>query len=129
MRGLARHSDWAVVALITPAAAALRLVHLAQVPPDPFYDAAVRSMGLSWHNFFFGAFEPGGSVSIDKPPVDLWLQVAQREAARLLLDDAEAARGARRDAAVPLLFASFNAVERAARGSPRRSRWRCCRSR
>ena len=44
--------------------------------PDPFYDAAVRSMGLSWHNFFFGAFEPGGSVSIDKPPVDLWLQVA-----------------------------------------------------
>ena len=33
-------------------------------------------MGMSWHNFFFGAFEPGGSVSIDKPPVDLWLQVA-----------------------------------------------------
>ena len=32
-------------------------------------------MALSWHNFFFGAFEPGGSVSIDKPPVDLWLQV------------------------------------------------------
>jgi hypothetical protein len=43
---------------------------------DPFYDAAVRSMGLSWHNFFFGAYEPGGAVSIDKPPVDLWLQVA-----------------------------------------------------
>ena len=32
-------------------------------------------MGVSWHNFFFGALEPGGSVSIDKPPVDLWLQV------------------------------------------------------
>jgi 4-amino-4-deoxy-L-arabinose transferase-like glycosyltransferase len=42
---------------------------------DPFYDAAVRSMGVSWHNFFFGAYEPGGSVSIDKPPIDLWLQV------------------------------------------------------
>src|SRR5206468_620264 len=41
-----------------------------------FYDAAVRSMGLSWHNFFFGAIEPGGSVSVDKPPGDLWLQVA-----------------------------------------------------
>ena len=53
----------------------LRLVHIGQVPPDPFYDAAVRSMTLSWHNFFFGAFEPGGSVSIDKPPIDLWLQV------------------------------------------------------
>jgi len=63
------------VAAITAGAAALRLAHIGQVPPDPFYDAAVRSMSLSWHNFFFGAFEPGGSVSIDKPPVDLWLQV------------------------------------------------------
>jgi 4-amino-4-deoxy-L-arabinose transferase-like glycosyltransferase len=67
---------WAAVALITLGAAVLRLVHIGKVDPDPFYDAAVRSMGLSWHNFFFGAFEPGGSVSIDKPPVDLWLQVA-----------------------------------------------------
>ncbi len=64
----------AVVA-ITGIAAYLRLSHLGSVPGDPFYDAAVRSMGLSWHNFFFGAFEPDGSVSIDKPPVDLWLQV------------------------------------------------------
>jgi 4-amino-4-deoxy-L-arabinose transferase-like glycosyltransferase len=63
------------VAAITAGAAVLRLIHIGEVPPDPFYDAAVRSMGLSWHNFFFGAFEPGGSVSIDKPPVDLWLQV------------------------------------------------------
>ncbi len=63
------------MAPITLGAAVLRLVHIGQVPPDPFYDAAVRSMALSWHNFFFGAFEPGGSVSIDKPPVDLWLQV------------------------------------------------------
>ncbi|HEV2980530.1 MAG TPA: glycosyltransferase family 39 protein, partial [Solirubrobacteraceae bacterium] len=60
---------------ITLAAAVLRLLHLGQVSPDPFYDAAVRSMTLSLHNFFFGAFEPGASVSIDKPPVDLWLQV------------------------------------------------------
>jgi 4-amino-4-deoxy-L-arabinose transferase-like glycosyltransferase len=63
------------VAAITLGAAVLRLLHIEQVPPDPFYDAAVRSMELSWHNFFFGAFEPGGSVSIDKPPIDLWLQV------------------------------------------------------
>ena len=63
------------MAAITLGAAVLRLVHIGQVPPDPFYDAAVRSMTMSWHNFFFGAFEPGGSVSIDKPPVDLWLQV------------------------------------------------------
>lgn len=63
------------LALITASAAALRLVDLGAVRLDPFYDAAVRSMGFSWHNFFFGAYEPGGSVSIDKPPMDLWLQV------------------------------------------------------
>jgi 4-amino-4-deoxy-L-arabinose transferase-like glycosyltransferase len=68
--------QWAALALITIAAAILRLLYIGKVSPDPFYDAAVRSMTLSWHNFFFGAFEPGGSVSIDKPPVDLWLQVA-----------------------------------------------------
>jgi 4-amino-4-deoxy-L-arabinose transferase-like glycosyltransferase len=68
--------QWAALALITLGAAVLRLLYIGKVSPDPFYDAAVRSMSLSWHNFFFGAFEPGGSVSIDKPPVDLWLQVA-----------------------------------------------------
>jgi 4-amino-4-deoxy-L-arabinose transferase-like glycosyltransferase len=67
---------WLALAAITACAAALRLVDLGAVRLDPFYDAAVRSMGFSWHNFFFGAYEPGGSVAIDKPPVDLWLQVA-----------------------------------------------------
>ena len=55
--------------------AALRLWSLADVPGDPFYDAAVRSMPLSLHNFLLGAYEPGGSLSVDKPPLDLWLQV------------------------------------------------------
>ena len=76
VRSSRRTAEWAAVAAITAGAAVLRLVHIGQVPPDPFYDAAVRSMEMSWHNFFFGAYEPGGSVSIDKPPVDLWLQVA-----------------------------------------------------
>ncbi len=76
MRKPGRIAEWALVAAITLGACALRLAAIGKVPPDPFYDAAVRSMGLSWHNFFFGAFEPGGSVSIDKPPLDLWLQVA-----------------------------------------------------
>src|SRR6202035_1119097 len=75
MRRPIRQWEWAALAAITVAAGVLRLLYIARVSPDPFYDAAVRSMGLSWHNFFFGAFEPGGSLSIDKPPVDLWLQV------------------------------------------------------
>jgi 4-amino-4-deoxy-L-arabinose transferase-like glycosyltransferase len=31
-------------------------------------------MLLSWHNFFFAAFEPGGSLSVDKPPLGFWVQ-------------------------------------------------------
>ncbi|MGA8365004.1 MAG: glycosyltransferase family 39 protein [Solirubrobacteraceae bacterium] len=97
---------WAAVALITVGAALLRLVYINRVSPDPFYDAAVRSMGLSWHNFFFGAFEPGGSVSIDKPPVDLWLQVASVKLfgfSSTTLKLPEILAGI---AAVPLLFAA-----------------------
>jgi 4-amino-4-deoxy-L-arabinose transferase-like glycosyltransferase len=57
-------------------ASVLRLWKIHDVPGNAFYDAAVRSMSGSWHNFIFGALEPSGTVSVDKPPVDLWLQVA-----------------------------------------------------
>ncbi len=39
---------------------------------NTYYAAAVRSMAGSWHNFFFAAFDPGGFISVDKPPVFLW---------------------------------------------------------
>ncbi len=42
---------------------------------NAYYTAAIKSMTLSWHNFFFVSFDPGGFVSVDKPPVALWLQV------------------------------------------------------
>jgi hypothetical protein len=67
---------WLAVGLVLALACALRLWKIQEVPGNVFYDAAVRSMAGSWHNFFFGALEPAGTVSIDKPPVDLWLQVA-----------------------------------------------------
>jgi 4-amino-4-deoxy-L-arabinose transferase-like glycosyltransferase len=41
---------------------------------EAFYGAAARSMSLSWHNFFFGAFDPAGTVSVDKIPGSLWPQ-------------------------------------------------------
>ena len=41
---------------------------------EPFYGAAARSMSTSWHNFFFGAFDPDGTVTVDKLPGALWLQ-------------------------------------------------------
>jgi 4-amino-4-deoxy-L-arabinose transferase-like glycosyltransferase len=41
---------------------------------ENFYGAAARSMSMSWHNFFFGAFDPAGTVTIDKLPGSLWPQ-------------------------------------------------------
>jgi len=40
-----------------------------------YYAAGVRSMLANWHNFFFVSFDPGGFVSLDKPPLGFWLQV------------------------------------------------------
>jgi len=39
-----------------------------------YYSAAVKSMLRSWHNFFFIASGPQGLVTVDKPPLGLWLQ-------------------------------------------------------
>jgi len=41
-----------------------------------YYSAAVRSMAGDWHNFLHASFDPVGFISVDKPPVALWLQVA-----------------------------------------------------
>jgi len=43
---------------------------------NTYYAAAVRSMTGSWKNFFFGSFDPGGFITVDKPPVFLWIGAA-----------------------------------------------------
>jgi len=56
-------------------AAALRFANLGALgEANHYYTAAVKSMLQSWHNFFFVTADPGGSVSVDKPPVGLWFQ-------------------------------------------------------
>ena len=105
-----RGYEWALLALITLAAAALRLIAIGRVETDPFYDAAVRSMGLSWHNFFFGAYEPGASVSIDKPPVDLWLQVATVKLFGFTTTTLKLPEAIAGIAAVPVLFVAVRRV-------------------
>ncbi|HXD42758.1 MAG TPA: glycosyltransferase family 39 protein [Ramlibacter sp.] len=57
-------------------AAALRLWHLDQNGYGRMYYAAgVRSMTDCLHCFFYNSFDPAGFVSLDKPPVSMWLQV------------------------------------------------------
>jgi 4-amino-4-deoxy-L-arabinose transferase-like glycosyltransferase len=43
---------------------------------NTYYTAAVKSMLQSWHNFFFVSAEPGGSVTVDKPPLGFWIETA-----------------------------------------------------
>jgi hypothetical protein len=43
-------------------------------PLEPYYAAAVRSMSMSWHNFIYGAFDPAGTITLDKLPGAFWVQ-------------------------------------------------------
>ena len=42
---------------------------------EMFYAAGVRSMAGSWHDFFYDAFDPRGSMTLDKLPGAFWVQV------------------------------------------------------
>jgi 4-amino-4-deoxy-L-arabinose transferase-like glycosyltransferase len=72
----------AALGAILGLAAFLRLWHLDQNGYGrQYYAAGVRSMMDSAHAFFYNAFDPAAFLSIDKPPVALWMQVLS---ARLL---------------------------------------------
>ncbi len=66
---------WIALGLIVILAAVLRFANINSLGyVNHYYAAAVKSMLQSWHNFFFVAAEPGASVTVDKPPLGLWLQ-------------------------------------------------------
>jgi 4-amino-4-deoxy-L-arabinose transferase-like glycosyltransferase len=41
---------------------------------NEYYTAAVRSMSESWNAFLFGTFDASGVMTVDKPPMALWVQ-------------------------------------------------------
>ena len=41
---------------------------------NAYYAAAVKSMTESFKNFFYASFDPAGVVTVDKPPLGLWVQ-------------------------------------------------------
>ncbi|HZV74486.1 MAG TPA: glycosyltransferase family 39 protein [Conexibacter sp.] len=47
---------------------------------NEYYSAAVRSMSTSWHAFLFNAFDPSGVMTLDKPPLALWVQALSARA-------------------------------------------------
>jgi len=75
-RSPADQPAWARPALLTVAAlgALAYAWGMGGAALESFYGAAARSMSTSWHDFFFGAFDPLGTISIDKLPGALWVQ-------------------------------------------------------
>ena len=64
-----------IVAIIMVASFALHMYNIDAIGnANEYYTAAVKSMLQSWSNFFFIAAEPGGSVTVDKPPLGLWIE-------------------------------------------------------
>ena len=67
--------EWVGLGAVILLAAGLRLWRLDQNGfGNSYYAAAVRSMLVNGTNFFFGAFDHVGLVTVDKPPVAIWLQ-------------------------------------------------------
>ena len=75
-RSPADQPAWARPALLAIAAAAAVAYGwgMAGASVESFYGAAARSMSESWHDFLFGAFDPAGTVTVDKLPGALWVQ-------------------------------------------------------
>lgn len=68
---------WALLLGITTLALVLNAWNLTDSGyGNTYYAAAIRSMSLSWRNFFFGAFDQEGFISVDKPPAFLWIVAA-----------------------------------------------------
>ncbi|HJM75782.1 MAG TPA: glycosyltransferase family 39 protein, partial [Dehalococcoidia bacterium] len=66
----------ATLLAVTALAGWLRLSDLGRAGlGNHFYAAAVWSMSGSWHNFLYAAFDPAGTLIVDKPPLALWMQV------------------------------------------------------
>jgi 4-amino-4-deoxy-L-arabinose transferase-like glycosyltransferase len=41
---------------------------------NTYYAAAVKSMSGGWHDFLFASLDKGGVMTVDKPPLALWVQ-------------------------------------------------------
>src|SRR5919205_3175139 len=78
VRSLVSNPPWHRLALaaILILSAFLNLFRISsQGYSNTYYAAAVKDMLTSWHSFFFVSFD-AGFVTVDKPPLGLWIQAA-----------------------------------------------------
>jgi len=72
---LTRLRAWLALAPVLALATFLNFYELSREGyGNTYYAAAVKSMLQNWHNFFFVSFDPGGFVTVDKPPLGFWVQ-------------------------------------------------------
>lgn len=77
MKKIQRYWDSVALTLILLLAGFLSIFNIWNLGySNEFYAASVKSMLTSWKNFFFVSLDPGGWVTVDKPPVSLWVQTA-----------------------------------------------------
>src|SRR5262249_10958336 len=115
-------ATWAGLAGVMALGLGLRLWRLGQNGyGTEYYSAGIRSMMDSPHNFLFNSFDPAGFVSLDKPPVALWIQVASVKAAGLQRAGRAPAPGARRPRRRRSRLLARGASLRRGRGPARRA--------
>ncbi len=74
-RALALRAPRPELAAVMSLAALLNLWALARNGwANDYYSAAVRSMSGSWHDFLFASLDKSGVMTVDKPPLALWVQ-------------------------------------------------------
>jgi 4-amino-4-deoxy-L-arabinose transferase-like glycosyltransferase len=52
----------------------LNFYQLKDAGTNAYYTVAVKSMLTNFHAFFYASFDPVGFITVDKPPVALWIQ-------------------------------------------------------
>jgi 4-amino-4-deoxy-L-arabinose transferase-like glycosyltransferase len=76
VRGRDGDAAWArpALLLVLAAAAVLLLWNLTENGlSNEYYAAAVKSASVSWKAWFFGSLDPGSFITVDKPPLSIWL--------------------------------------------------------
>ena len=68
-----RWEPWALAALLVGTAVAYIWGLGASGWANSFYAAAVQAGSESWKAFFFGSSDAANSITVDKPPMSLWL--------------------------------------------------------
>ncbi|MCM3727167.1 glycosyltransferase family 39 protein [Neobacillus cucumis] len=73
MKTIKKRVDYLLVGILV-LSAGLNFYNLNNAGSNTYYTAAVKSMMQNFHAFFYASFDPVGFITVDKPPVALWVQ-------------------------------------------------------